>query len=1164
MYKKKFSFLMSYGACSLLLLVSLSIFPASVHAAISFVGYASNSHSNSQDSLSITVPVETTTGDILIAQVAVRGNTTMSAPAGWTLVLNSATTNLRQSIYYRFVDGTEPSAYQWNFSRGDRAGGAISAFRGVDGSNPLIDQGSLIGSGNNITAPSVTTTVDNAWLVTLYAGAGSNTAITLPISMDSFYSETTGAGPNGLAFAAAGELRVTAGATGLRIATGANTQNIGHSIALRPASLITCYTDDFNRSALGGDWTTRSSSGSFGAPRIVNGRLRLTDNSSNVATVASLMRLFPGANNLVTIEFTHYAYNGNGADGIALTFSDAAVTPQPGGYGGSLGYAQRCGIPGFAGGWLGIGIDEYGNFINRNECRGWSPYTGRVLDSVVARGSGNGMDGYVFLRGTTTSLNPGVDAPSSNVPAPGHRYRILVDHTSGGAAMVSVERDTGSGYQYLPNLDPFNIFSVNPTQADVPENWLISLTGSTGGSTNIHEIDNLQVCALRMDPYETPIDHFRFIRQQQAGLTCNPMDIQVRACLDTTCSQEYDGPITATFSPSGWEGGNTKTGFSSGAGFNFRHTTPGTITLGVTSSIPATRPFSQPRCYVGGTQQASCNVLFRDAGFVFNVPDHAADTVQSITLSAVRKDENSQLCVPGFENETKAVHFWTNYSDPTTGTLPVQLNGAPIPDQNPSGAINLQFNQHGQAVFSLRYADVGQIILNALYLGSADEDGLVMNGDDSFVSRPVDFLVSVSGNPAAADANGAAFLAAGENFEVLVTAVNAAGAATPNYGRENAPESVAFDLTLFAPAGGQAPDLAGSLGIFGQNCQGNPAASGTACGLFNWPEVGIIQITPRIADGNYLGAGNVLGTPSSRIGRFVPHDFAVAPVNGALQSFCGNFSYTGQPISYEAGSKPGYIITARATGGTTTRNYTGAFMKLSPAGVSIGAVNTDHSMIGAQGTLTSIIRIAGIADLADNGDGTLNYSFGDDSIIYLKNANARISPYVSDLRLAVNAVTDSDAVQAGGLPQTANPDGVELQFARLRIDNAYGPELLDLTTPMVIESYAAGNYYAVNTLDNCTSLDLSADFTFDTGGLSSSPGPGTPSFNQGTSALTFSAPGAGNTGSIGISTSFGAYYPWLLYDWDGDSLYDDEAQARATFGIYQGNPRKIFTREILP
>src|SRR5581483_6258848 len=42
------------------------------------------------------------------------------------------------------------------------------------------------------------------------------------------------------------------------------------------------------------------------------------------------------------------------------------------------------------------------------------------------------------------------------------------------------------------------------TQAPVPDNWQISFTGSTGGSTNVHEIGGLRICASTVAPPSGP------------------------------------------------------------------------------------------------------------------------------------------------------------------------------------------------------------------------------------------------------------------------------------------------------------------------------------------------------------------------------------------------------------------------------------------------------------------------------------------------------------------------------------------------------------------------------------------------------------------------------------------------------------------------------------
>lgn len=179
---------------------------------------------------------------------------------------------------------------------------------------------------------------------------------------------------------------------------------------------LSCFTDDFNRSSLGGDWSATSSSGSFGVAQIVGNRLRLTDAGTNVATAAHLQRMFPGSGNKIVVEFDHYAYGGTGADGIAVTLSDASITPQAGAYGGSLGYAQRTGVNGFGSGWLGVGIDEYGNFRNDDEGRGdgGGTPTGLVPDSISVRGSGSGTTGYL-IHAESGTLSPGVDQVTASI-----------------------------------------------------------------------------------------------------------------------------------------------------------------------------------------------------------------------------------------------------------------------------------------------------------------------------------------------------------------------------------------------------------------------------------------------------------------------------------------------------------------------------------------------------------------------------------------------------------------------------------------------------------------------------------------------------------------------------------------------------------------------------
>ena len=274
-----------------------------------------------------------------------------------------------------------------------------------------------------------------------------------------------------------------------------------------PAGLsLTCVCDTFGRASLnpstifGANWIVSTSDSTGILPSIVNsGYLRLTNSTGNNAKAATVPGIFPAAGNYISVEFKQYAYSGSGADGIAVTLSDYSVPAVPGAFGGSLGYAQRTGVNGFAGGWLGVALDEYGNYQNPTEGRVLGP--GFIRDSVGARGSGSGTTGYAWLGGTGT-LNPQIDNNTSSSPSLGYTYQVIVDARNEPASTaVAVNRDTGAGYASLINIP--NVYAAAPVaypQAPVPNNWQISFTGSTGGSTNIHEIGSLRICASTIWP----------------------------------------------------------------------------------------------------------------------------------------------------------------------------------------------------------------------------------------------------------------------------------------------------------------------------------------------------------------------------------------------------------------------------------------------------------------------------------------------------------------------------------------------------------------------------------------------------------------------------------------------------------------------------------------
>jgi len=271
-------------------------------------------------------------------------------------------------------------------------------------------------------------------------------------------------------------------------------------------NLNQCFFDNFNRNELGDKWKIIKSKNY--TPNIQNGKLYLTNNDNSISAGVSLIGKFPAKDNYVEIEFEENAYDdqgGEGADGVAIVLSDASINPVAGAFGGSLGYAQKkygqsdCddpnGCPGFAGGWLGIGLDEYGNFSNPTEGREGGP--GRKPDSIAIRGKGDGLNGYEYIDGTE-SLSPGIDDNRNNDnennnrytsnSALHYKYKIIID-TRNNKTLIKIYRDTGEGYEKILETDASN-------NGEPPEYFKFSLTGSTGGANNYHNFDNIKISAL--------------------------------------------------------------------------------------------------------------------------------------------------------------------------------------------------------------------------------------------------------------------------------------------------------------------------------------------------------------------------------------------------------------------------------------------------------------------------------------------------------------------------------------------------------------------------------------------------------------------------------------------------------------------------------------------
>ncbi|MDP3845773.1 MAG: LamG-like jellyroll fold domain-containing protein [Pseudomonas sp.] len=936
---------------------------------------------------------------------------------------------------------------------------------------------------------------------------------------------------------------------------------------------LQCVNDNFNRSGLGADWAVTTSGGSFGVPVIVSDRMRLTNSSNNVATSSTLQRLFPAAGNYVQMQFKHYAYNGSGADGVAVVLSDASVTPQAGSYGGPLGYGTRGTVttPGFAGGWLGVGVDEYGNFSTEGG-GATANGPGRRLDSVALRGSGapSRTSGYSYIAGTAANLSPGIDVAGSTA-GPGHTYRITMDGRVSGSALVTVERDSGAGFVALSGLGGLNVAAA-AGQAPLPANFYLSFTGSSGGSTNTHELDDLQVCASQINPIEQQIDHFELVHAGNA-LTCNPLDVLVRACLDASCATPYTGSVTVNLTPSGWVGGNSQT-FSGGSKtLQLRNNTASTVTLGVSGSTPSLKPFSQTLCSSGGALSSSCTVPFADSGFIVTVPDMLAAKLTTGSIRAVKKNDATQACVPGFPSGARTVQFSSAYVSPNTGTQPVVVNGTAVTAALTNVA--LDFDAAASAPLNVRYDDAGLMTLNARYAPtSGDENGLVMIGSDPFISSPAGFCVEAltplsaptTALPACANSACTVYQKAGLVFPMRLRAKAWADGESDTELCDN------LDTANFRQTSGNLPLSASMLdgGANGVLAVGavdfSTAADVTISQAVS--EVGRFQFTLGSALTTYQGLA-LASSSSAAVGRFTPDHFDVqisqyAPACAAgASTYAGlndadpNLVKIGQPFLF-AGS----VTALNATGGITS-NYDkdlASYARLQGGTASIA------DYVGAPPVLpaTPVAAVDGVA-LIDN---TLSFD-GGVSAITLSGAatyqfNAPRDAYLVSL---MATASDSDGV-TGTSTQTA---ALDFRLGQAHIGNAHGSELQALRLPFTA-GYFNGSGYVANPLDSCTAFDpaglggyqgqLAAGETalsyLNAAGLVAAPPVNVQAGSSLAGGYLLSAPGVGNDGSVRLTYTTPT---WLQFDWDGNGSLEP-ASGLATFGIYKGATPLIFRREL--
>ena len=729
-----------------------------------------------------------------------------------------------------------------------------------------------------------------------------------------------------------------------------------------------------------------------------------------------------------------------------------------------------------------------------------------------------------------------------------------------------------TGYIYGPEAGniTFNSSNINFHGAAVSGQGNITVNSSplvlTFTDSDKAAISSTGNCAATVDHFE--------LSYLKNGLTCMPSQITLKACSDSNCNSLYTSDVTATLSPSaGWS--NNPTTLAGSNNLTLQHTIAGSVTLGISSSTVT--PTNNLRCYADNVLDANCSINFAESGFVFDVPVlTACKTSADVIIKAVKKSETSTQCI-GALTGSKQVKFWSKYISPTAGTNSVKISGTNITTSSSGTAINLDFNSDGEATFTAEYQDAGQLKLNASYDNGS---GLVITGDDTFVSRPVALAVyssDANSDCASSDASCSKFKRAGENFNLKVKAACWTDDSDTDF--TDNPETANFELdsigishSLFALIGNN-----GTISVdtfnFSNRDNGIHTISQTVS------EVGVFKFS--VNPPNYFGE-TIKAVNSLPIGRFYPDHFKVSTTtDGSFgANACTGFSYSGQTFTYQTKPQLKVIAYNAATPAVITQNYTGDFVKLTTANFNVTTPTTDAVQLGADAThLVKLTWMPDIPSLTDNQDGSVFFTFSNDNYTYLHEQNSQIAPFSNAVNLSFTAIKDSDGVSAQSLPYNLQPSGENIRFGRFNINNAHGSELAPLTINMIAE-YFNGFNWVNNTADQCTNLTLATHvqlsntetakgnwqigtslMTITDGNTSGTLSNNSPLIN-GQALLTLSAPGEDNQGYVDIRSQLSGDYNWLLGDYDNDGNYDDNPSGRASFGLFKGTDNIIFRREL--
>lgn len=734
----------------------------------------------------------------------------------------------------------------------------------------------------------------------------------------------------------------------------------------------------------------------------------------------------------------------------------------------------------------------------------------------------------------------------------------------GGETNASTE--TPASFHFRGNIDEVQVFNAALSQAQAA-----LIAAQTHPCTGFdHVLINAPTSAMALS--DVPIT----IEPHTSTHTAIP---NAGTILLTTSTGQGDWSIgtgTGTLTPGPANSGQATYTFGmteSIATLDLVYPAAGTVTIGVVdnassanlllntppSELANTITFTMPN-FVFTDSACQHNVAFGTAGQCALVSWSPQVAGQNLTNVYITNVNNAGIPRRLSRNRTRTrnIDFGLSCHDPASNAgMQASFAGVTLPLCEPNGAQPTAWSTAVTATFpagvpsagpyTFNYPDVGKVELWMRNTNRTNQIG----SSNPFVVVPHHFGISgVTGGP----------IKAGNNFSATMTALNALGATTPNFGQESSPESVAMSFTKCQPTGTNAVNgsFSGSVGAF--------AAGVTSASNLNWSEVGNGDLVAT--NTSYLGSGVTTtgntgtgGTAcngtggAGNVGPFIPDHFdtTVSQVSGVpmpcpsgltCPALYNGFVYSGQAFTVN--------VYARNAAGSVTQNYDGTantapnFAKAVTltAWDAIGSTTTQNPGGGALSNNT--VPAASFT----NGTTTLGtpatpiYTFG------------TVPTVPTDIYVRAKDTDNTTSLRGASSVE----GGVKVVSGRIDISNAHGSELLSLPISVAIQ-YWDGTSYVTSDTDSVSSFSTTATgLTFSnclplppsTTALpycppATLPTPASVVFTSGTGSFTLSAPGANNTGSVDMSI--------------GVPSYLNSNTTRATFGVYSGNSNFIYMQE---